>query len=67
MLLKEGDRIEVIKSKLSWNEKRIMAKVGHKGTVDTDESNSIPDYAIRIFLDGHRKGIWIKPSYLKKI
>jgi hypothetical protein len=65
-LLKTGDRIEVIKPKLSWNGKRVMAKVGHKGTVDMDESVRIPDYAIRVFLDGQGKGIWIKPSYLKK-
>ena len=66
-MLKYEDRIEVVKPKLSWNGKRIMAKVGHKGTVLDNESATMPDYNIFIKLDGHRKGMWIRPSNLKKI
>lgn len=66
-MFKDGDRITVIQPKLSWNDKRVMAKVGHKGTVIGNESALLTDSPIHIHLDGHGKGIWIKPSYLKKI
>jgi len=51
-LLKEGQRVEVIKPKLSWNGKRVMAKVGHKGTVASNQSPILPNDSIRIFYKG---------------
>lgn len=66
-MLKDGDRVEVIKPKFSWNEKRIMAKVGQKGTVNSAQSKLMPNEPIRVYLDGQRKGIWIRPSHLKRV
>lgn len=66
-MLKEGQRVEVIKPKLSWSGKRVMAKVGHKGTVASNQSPILPNDSIRIFLGGQYKGTWILPSHLKRI
>lgn len=66
-MLKDGDRVEVIKPKLSWNGKRVMAKVGQKGEVIGGQSEILPDDEIRVWLDGHGKGIWIRPAHLQKI
>ncbi|MGN7308766.1 hypothetical protein ACTHQ2_22760 [Bacillus subtilis] len=66
-MLKDRDRVEVIKSKLSWNGKRVMAKVGQKGTVISGQTTISDDSEIRIWIDGHGKGIWIRPRYLQKI
>lgn len=66
-MLKEGERVEVIKPKLSWNGQMVMAKVGHKGTVASDQSIILPNESIRVFLDGQYKGMWILPSHLKRI
>jgi hypothetical protein len=66
-MLKDGERVEVIKPKLSWNGKRVMAKVGQKGTVISGQTTISDDSEIRIWIDGHGKGIWIRPGYLQKI
>lgn len=68
-----AQRVEVIKEKRSWNGKRIMARVGQQGTLCTScantqiGTNNISDSSVRVYLDGHKKGIWIKPYYLKLI
>lgn len=66
-----GQKVEVIKDKLSWNGARIMARVGQTGFLcDSCKNERIGSYgtsAVRIYLDGHKKGIWILPHHLKML
>jgi hypothetical protein len=68
-LLKSGDRVEVIKPKMTWNKKKVLAPVGAKATVIDDELPDIQGFGsdIRILIDGHGKGCWIYPNMLQKI
>lgn len=66
-MLKDGDRVEVVKPKMTWNDKKFLAKVGQKATVCMDEERVVKSYSIFIHIDGHKKGMWILPSCLKKI
>lgn len=66
-LLKDGDRVEIIKPKMTWNGKKFLAKVGQKATVHMDEDRVVKSYSLYILIDGHKKGMWILPSCLKKI
>lgn len=59
------DRIRIIKEKRTWNDKKILAKIGQKATI-IDPCPSLYS-EIRIQIDGHSKGMWIRPSYIEKI
>lgn len=61
-------KVKIIKEKRSWNGKRIMARVGQQGIlcdtfnlVDLDKKY----IAVRIYLEGHSKGVWIMPYHLE--
>ncbi|HBY20354.1 MAG TPA: hypothetical protein DEG71_04995 [Clostridiales bacterium] len=66
ILIKYGDRIEVIKAKISTSGNRILAPVGAKGTAYGDEYEYSGSDML-IVLDGHAKGCWMYPNMLKKI
>ncbi|MEG0275311.1 MAG: hypothetical protein RR603_03030 [Kurthia sp.] len=64
-------KVEVIKEKLSWNGSRVMARVGQQGflcpSCRNEDIGMYGTSAVRVYLDGHNKGIWIMPHHLIKI
>lgn len=66
-VFKKGDRVEIVKPKMTWNEKCYLARIGQQGECMDDELLEYPQSKVYVLLDGYKKGIWLKPINIKKI